>query len=163
MDGSFVFVGDAIVAGLIPGTEYRFAVRAARMRDSRNELDYSPWSKPVTVTTPGVRPSDAPGDATAPTLKAPPEDLMAAVDGTTVNLSWTAATNPNYTSQRLLRRVAGVSPIIWTEIPLADANVTAYTDTGLTSGTTYRYRVRAYKDSGNYGGEKGGFADAVIP
>ena len=88
---------------------------------------------------------------------------MAEVSGTTVNLTWTATTNPNYTSQRLLRRVAGVSPIEWTEIPLADVNVTTYTDTGLTSGTTYRYRVRAYKDSGNYGEEKGGFADAVIP
>ena len=88
---------------------------------------------------------------------------MAAVDGTTVNLSWTATTNPNYTSQRLLRRVAGVSPIDWTEIPLADVNVTAYTDMGLTSGTTYRYRVQGCKDNGNCGQEKGGYADALIP
>ena len=87
---------------------------------------------------------------------------MAEVDWTTVNLSWTATTNPNYTSQRLRRRVAGVSLIDWTEIPPA-VDTTTYTDTGLTSGITYRYRVRAYKDSGNYGEEQGGYADAVIP
>ena len=155
-------VGEAIIAGLVPGTEYHFAVRTARERDSSEKLDYSPWSRPITLTTPGQRPANAPGNATAPPLKAPPMDLMAVVDGTTVNLSWTASTNPNHTSQRLLRRVAGVSPIQWTEIPLA-VDATTYTDAGLTSGVTYRYRVRGYKDNGNYGEEKGGFADAVIP
>ena len=159
-----VLAGQAIIAGLIPGTEYRFSVRSALERDtgSGKQLYRSPWSKVLTVTTPGVRPANAPGSASAPVLKAPPVDLAAVVDGTTVTLSWTAAMNPNYTSQRLLRRVAGVSPIAWTEIPLA-VDATTYTDTGLTSGVTYRYRVRAYKDSGNYGEEQGGFADAVIP
>ena len=159
-----VLAGEAIIAGLIPGTEYHFAVRAARERDtgSGKRLYRSPWSEPVTVTTSGTRPAGAPGSVSAPPLKAPPMDLMAVVDGTTVNLSWTASTNPNYTSQRLLRRVAGVSPIQWTEIPL-DADATTYMDMGLTSGVAYRYRVRGYKDNGNYGEEKGGFADAVIP
>ena len=133
--GNFFLVGDAIIAGLIPGTEYHFAVRAARERDTGigEKLERSPWSEVLTVMTPGVRPAGAPGSDTAPKLKAPPGDLMAVVDGTTVNLSWTAATNPNYTSQRLLRRVAGVSPIEWTEIPLA-VDATTYMDTGLTSG-----------------------------
>ena len=158
------YLGDsgAFIAGLIPGTEYHFAVRAANERNSPEVLDHSPWSEVVTVMMPGTRPSNAPGSVMAPALKAPPEDLMAVVDGTTVNLSWTATTNPNYTSQRLLRRVAGVSPIDWTEIPLG-VDATTYTDTGLTSGVTYRYRVRGYKDSGNYGEEKGGYVDAVIP
>ena len=154
--------GLAFITGLIPGTRYHFAVRTLKERDSSEQLDRSPWSEVVSLTTPGVRPASAPGSVTAPVLKAPPVDLVAVVDGTTVTLSWTAATNPNYTSQRLLRRVAGVSPVVWTEIPLA-VDVTTYTDAGLTSGVTYRYRVRAYKDSGNYGEEKGGFADAVIP
>ena len=70
----------AFITNLTPGTEYRFAVRAARERNSQEMLDHSPWSRPVTVTTAGVRPSNAPGEATAPALKAPPEDLMAEVD-----------------------------------------------------------------------------------
>ena len=92
-------VGEAIIAGLIPGTEYHFAVRAARERNSSHQLDYSPWSGVVTLMTPGVRPASAPGQVTAPPLKAPAKDLMAVVNGTTVDLSWTVATNPNYVRQ----------------------------------------------------------------
>ena len=110
--------GQAFITGLIPDTEYRFAVRAARERDSSSDLDHSSWSNVVSLTTPGVRPATAPGAATAPPLKAPAEDLMAVVDGTTVDLSWTVATNPNYVRQVLFRRVSGVSPIQWTEIPV---------------------------------------------
>ena len=87
---------------------------------------------------------------------------MAEVDGTTVSLSWTAVTNPNYVRQVVRRRDVSVVPEDWTEITVG-LDDTAYSDTGLTSGTTYRYRVRAYKDNGNYGEEKDGFADAVIP
>ena len=166
VEDSFVLVGDAIIAGLIPGTEYHFAVRAARERDtgSGEPLYRSPWSKPITLTTPGVRPVDAPGEATAPTLKAPPEDLMAEVDGMTVDLSWTAATNPNYVEQVVRRRDLSVSPLVWTEIDVGLED-TSYADTGLTSGKTYRYRVRAYKDRANnkYGEQVGGYVDAVIP
>ena len=155
-------VGEAIVAGLIPGTEYHFAVRAARERNSSEQLNYSPWSEPVMLKTLGVRPASAPGQVSAPVLKAPPEGLVAVVNGTTVNLSWTAATNPNYVRQVVFRREAGVSPMQWTEIPVG-LNDTTYTDTGLTSGITYRYRVRSYKQlvDGNYG--ESGHAEAVIP
>ena len=164
LEDGFVLVGDAIIAGLIPGTEYHFAVRAARERDtgSGERLYRSPWSKPITLKTPGDRPVNAPGSATAPALKAPPEDLMVEVDGTTVDLSWTATTNPNYVRQVVRRRDVSVVPEDWTEITVG-LDDTAYSDTGLTSGTTYRYRVRAYKDNGNYGEEKDGFSDAVIP
>ena len=164
---SNVLVGDAIVAGLIPGTDYHFAVRAARKRNSSEQLDYSPWSEVVTLTTPGTRPANAPGSATAPALKAPPEDLMAEVSGTTVNLTWTATTNPEYVCQEVLRRVIPGGD--WDRDPVGIAD-TSHEDTGLTSGTTYRYRVRAYKGcdangygTGNYGEEVGGWADAVIP
>ena len=42
-------------------------------------------------------------------------------------------------------------------------NDTTYSDTGLTGGVTYRYRVRSYKQmvDGNYG--ESGHAEAVIP
>ena len=155
-------VGEAIIAGLIPGTEYHFAVRAARERNSSEQLDYSPWSGVVTLKTPGVRPASAPGQVAAPPLKAPAKDLMAVVAGTTVNLSWTVATNPNYVRQVVFRRDFAVNPIQWTEIPVVLDDAT-YSDTGLTSGITYRYRVRSYKQlvDGNYG--ESGHAEAVIP
>ena len=154
--------GQAFITGLIPGTEYRFAVRAARERNSISDLDHSSWSNVVSLTTPGVRPATAPGAATAPPLKSPAEDLMAVVDGTTVDLSWTVATNPNYVRQVLFRRDFAVNPIQWTEIPVG-LNDATYSDTGLTSGITYRYRVRSYKQlvGGNYG--ESGHAEAVIP
>ena len=160
--GPNIYVGEAIISGLIPGTEYRVAVRVAMDRDSVRQMDRSPWSNAFSFTTPGVRPATAPGDATAPPLKAPAKDLMAVLDGTTVELSWTAATNPNYVRQVLFRRNFGVNPIQWTEIAVG-LNDTTYTDAGLTSGITYRYRVRSYKQlvGGNYG--ESGHAEAVIP
>ena len=81
-----------------------------------------------------------------------------------MSLSWTAATNPNYVEQVVRRRDLSVSPTVWTEIDVGLED-TSYADTGLTSGKTYRYRVRAYKDRANnkYGEEVGGYVDAVIP
>ena len=139
-------------------------MRAADERNSSDALDYSPWSEVVTLTTSGVRPAGAPGNAAAPALKAPSTDLMAVVSGTTATLSWTAATNPAYVEQVVRRRDLSVSPPVWTEIDVA-WDATSYVDTGLTSGKTYRYRVRSYKDRANdrFGEEKDGFADAVIP
>ena len=86
------------------------------------------------------------------------------MNGTSVDLSWRLGTNPNYVEQVVRRRDLSVRPPVWTEIDVGLAD-TSYTDTGLTSGKTYRYRVRAYKDraSNKYGEEKGGFVDAVIP
>ena len=137
-------------------------MRAVRGRNSGSDLDHSSWSNVVSLTTPGVRPATAPGAATAPPLKAPAKDLMAVVDGTTVDLSWTVATNPNYVRQVLFRRDFAVNPIQWTEIPVG-LNDATYSDTGLTGGITYRYRVRSYKQmvGGNYG--ESGHAEAVIP
>ena len=45
---------------------------------------------------------------------------------------------------RVQRRVEGSSE--WIDIGSTAANVTAYSDTGLESATSYHYRVRAYKD-----------------
>ena len=92
---------------------------------------------------------------------------MAEVSGTTVNLTWTATTNPYYVCQEVLRRVIPGGD--WVRDPVA-IDATSHEDTGLTSGTTYRYRVRAYKGcgddglgTGNFGEELDGWADAVVP
>ena len=156
--GSFVLVGDAIVAGLIPGTEYRFAVRAARERNPSEQLDRSPWSNPVALTTPGTRPSNAPGEAAAPALKAPPEDLIAVVTGTTVNLSWTSGTNPNYDRQVVLRREA-VRGAGFGIISTLGTDATSYVDATVESGKTYIYRIKGEKPPNAEGDRRGGVSN----
>ena len=82
--------------------------------------------------------------------KMPPTNLTATMSGTTVNLTWTAHTNPNYGSQLVRRRVAGERPENWTEFTLG-LNDTSYTDTTAVSGTRYIYRIRAVKENGTPG------------
>ena len=74
----------------------------------------------------------------------PPSALEGTVSGTTVNLTWTAHTNPHYVTQSVRRRVAGVTPLSWTDFPVG-IRVTAYSDSTVTSGTTYVYRIAVMK------------------
>ena len=79
--------------------------------------------------------------------KMPPSALEGIVSGTTVNLTWTAHTNPNYVTQIVRRRIAGVNPLSWTDFPVG-VNDTKYSDTTAVSGTTYVYRIYALKANG---------------
>jgi hypothetical protein len=83
-------------------------------------------------------------------LPATPTPLaVVAASTASANLSWTDnATNEiGYRVERSLNGVSG-----WTQRGgnLA-ANSTSYTDTGLSQGTTYYYRVYAYNGAGNSG------------
>ena len=102
--------GLAKISGLILGTEYVFQMSAA------NGDVKSPWSERVAVKTLGESPANAPALAPVQLPKMPPSNLMVVVDGTTVNLSWTAGENPNYVHQLVRRRVVGVSPLAWTDV-----------------------------------------------
>ena len=79
--------------------------------------------------------------------KMPPSALEGIVSGTTVNLTWTAHTNPNYVTQIVRRRIAGVNPLSWTDFTVG-VNNTKYSDTTAVSGTTYVYRIYALKANG---------------
>lgn len=74
-----------------------------------------------------------------------PENLMAtSMSGKKISLTW----EENITTETgfsIERRLAGGN---FAEIGTVDANVTAYTDTGLVAGTEYIYRVRGYSDDG---------------
>lgn len=77
---------------------------------------------------------------------AAPSGLSAStVSGTQIDLSWTD-NSANETGFRVERSPDGST---WAEIGPAAADATSYSDTGLTPGTTYYYRVRAYNASGN--------------
>ena len=125
--------------GLTASTTYRYRVRA---RDAAGNL--GPYSTIVTQTT-----QAPPPDTQAPTAPAGLTATM--VSGSRIDLSWTAATdNVGVTGYRVERcQSAGCSDFAQVAQPAGTG--TGYTDTGLTAGTSYTYRVRAVDAAGNLG------------
>lgn len=94
-----------------------------------------------------------------PTPPNVPTGLTAsAVSPTQINLSWTDA-GGNETGFRLDSRTTGSGA--WTQIATPSANTTTYSNTGLSNGVTYQYRVRACNDAGCSGFS--GVASATTP
>jgi len=105
----------------LPGSTYAYRVRGT------NAAGDSIHSNVITVTTPG--------------LPVAPSNLSATVASpTSVSLAWTDSAS-NETKFVIERQGPGES--IFTFLAETAANVTTYTNTGLTSGQTYVYRVRA--------------------
>ncbi|HKR55784.1 MAG TPA: fibronectin type III domain-containing protein [Gemmatimonadales bacterium] len=115
-------------AGLTASTGYSYRVLAF------NGAGTSTASSTVTVTTPA-----------ASQIPAAPTNLSStAVTTTSVSLAWTdGSTNENGFS---IERQNGAT---WSQIAWVADNVTTYTNTGLTAGTAYSYRVLAFNGSGN--------------
>jgi hypothetical protein len=89
------------------------------------------------------------GDPSTKILSTPaaPSNLQATtVSQTQINLSWTD-NSTNESGFKIERSPNGTSS--WTQIATVGANVTAYSNTGLTCNTTYYYRVRAYNAGGD--------------
>ncbi|MDZ7363231.1 MAG: metallophosphoesterase [candidate division KSB1 bacterium] len=77
---------------------------------------------------------------------AAPNNLVATAAGSEkINLTWNDQAN-NESGFKIERKT---SEGAYAEIATVGANVTSYTNTGLTSGTTYFYRVRAHNNIGN--------------
>ncbi|GAB6393384.1 MAG: fibronectin type III domain-containing protein [Treponematales bacterium] len=106
--------------GLQSGTAYYYKVR------SYYNGAYSNYSSAVSATTP----VDTPAGVTAQVIST-----------SEIRLTWNAVTTG---AERYYLYTAANSSGPWTE--LAYVSATSYTHSGLTSGTTYYYKVRAYKN-----------------
>ena len=124
-------------SGLATLTSYSYRVRAA---DAAGNL--SAYSITATIST------QAAPDTQAPT--APTGLIAAAASSSQINLSWTASIdNVGVTGYRV-ERCQGANCTTFTQI--ATPTGTSFSDSGLSAGTTYRYRVRATDAAGNVSG-----------
>ncbi|MEP7305203.1 MAG: LamG-like jellyroll fold domain-containing protein, partial [Acidobacteriota bacterium] len=108
---------------------------------------YATALTPSQIQTDMQTPVAPAGDTQPPTS---PTNLTATSLSGPVNVSWTFSTdNVSVTGYRV-ERCQGVS--CTTFVPIATTTAASYSDIGLATGTTYRYRVRAVDPSGNLSG-----------
>jgi len=121
--------------GLSPYTTYRYRVRA--LDAAGNTSSYS-----------NIASATTPQDTTPPS--APTNLNGAAVSGSQINLSWAASTDDVSVTGYRIERCTGSTCTSFSQI--ATSTGTTYSNTGLTSATWYRYRVRATDARGNLSG-----------
>jgi titin len=111
--------------GLAANTAYSYRVRAT------NGGGDSAYSNTASATT----------QATQSAPAAPSNLVATAVSASQINLTWTD--NANNETQFLIERCIGNTCNNFAEIAQVGANVTSFSNTGLSGNTFYRYRVRA--------------------
>ncbi|MCA1628325.1 MAG: fibronectin type III domain-containing protein, partial [Acidobacteria bacterium] len=116
--------------GLASGIQYFYRVRAY------NAVGNSGYSNEAGATT-------------ADTVPASPSGLTgSAASSSQVNLAW-ADNSTNETGFKIERKTGAAGT--FAQIATVSANVTTYSDTGLSATTQYIYRVRAYNTVGDSG------------
>lgn len=80
-----------------------------------------------------------------------PSNLLATANGSnTINLAWTASTDNVGVTNYLVERCQGAGCTSFVQVGTSSG--TTYSDTGLSSGISYSYRVRATDAAGNLSG-----------
>jgi alpha-tubulin suppressor-like RCC1 family protein len=125
---SLITIGPNITSysdtGLTLGTTYYYRIR------TYNAFGNSPYSNEANATTTGI-----------PSLL-----TLTVISSTQINLSW-IDTADNETGFRIERSYNGTGAYV--QIDTVGNNVILYSDTTVTAGNTYYYRVRAYNGFGN--------------
>ena len=120
--------------GLTPGTSFSYRVRAT---DAAANL--SAFSNTATSSTlADSQPPTAPAALTA-----------TAASSSQINLSWTASTDNVAVTGYLLERCQNPGCSNFVQITSPGGATTSYSDTGLTPGTSFSYRVRATDAAAN--------------
>jgi hypothetical protein len=133
VDNNLVASHGVALSGLSSATLYHYRVK------SKDALGNLAISGDFTFTT------SAPPDTVPPTA---PSNLTATVSSSTqINLTWTASTDNMGVTGYRVERCQGASCTNFAQI--ATPTETSFNNTGLTAGTTYRYRVRAADAAGN--------------
>ena len=102
----------------------------------------TPTPQPTNTATPNPTVTPTP-TATAATIGAPSNLTAQSVSSSQINLAW-ADHSGNETGFKIERSTNGKT---FAQIATVGANVTGYSSTGLTRGTRYWYRVRAFNAS----------------
>jgi hypothetical protein len=114
-------------------------------RDSGLESATTYFYRVTAVTESGTSPPSDVVSATTPVEPPPPTSLdAAATSSSTISLTWVDVEGA--TGYRIERSSPDDSG--WTTIATAGADVTGYTDGGLTADTKYRYRVYSVNEGG---------------
>ena len=121
--------------GLTAGAAYNYRVRAT---DAAGNLSGYSSVASATTQSPDTQPPTAPANLSA-----------AAASVSQINLSWTASTDNVGVTGYLIERCQSAGCSTFAQVGTSAA--TAYSDTGLATGTSYSYRVRATDAAGNLG------------
>jgi titin len=117
--------------GLTASTTFHYRVRA---NNSAGDSAFSNVANATTLST--------------TTLPAAPSSLVAtSASSTSISLSW--VDNSNNETVFRIERATGSTGGSFTQIATVGAGVVAFSDTGQTASTTYRYRVRASNSAGD--------------
>ncbi len=131
-----------------PATTYTYRVKATN--------DAVPWTSAASDTA----------EATTASLPAAPSLNASRASEVAVDLSWTD-TASDETGYRV-ERCQGSGCTDFAEIAVTTADAVSHTDSGLTPATTYRYRLRPYKNSacawnGPYSPASGDVTTTILP